>query len=316
MLIPVIAISVILLLMPMPQLGRTGRTLSDLLHTPCFAILAAIIYAAVCKLMSRNCALVAICCWVVLAGFGFASEAAQQLVGRSDSLHDALANVLGITAGMLIVAGRRVLVGWQKHLARTAALILIAAGLSYPVLVLYDIFRAHRDFPQLATFERTLEFWRWTPHDACFERSERYATEGTRSGRLDLYPAQYPGVVLTLPDKDWSTFERLKLDITWAGAQDDVKDDGTDDVAQLKSISPLQLIVKITDLQHNQEHDDRFHKHLQLTPGKHTIEIPLSEVLYSPRDRRMNLSAINLLQIFARELKQPTTVYLDNIYLE
>ena len=87
------------------------------------------------------------------ASFGFAMEVAQGLVGRNVSLYDATANVLGVTAGILLVVASRVRAQRLRPLLRVTAGLLLACGLAYPSLVLLDVLLARLDFPKLATFK-------------------------------------------------------------------------------------------------------------------------------------------------------------------
>ena len=159
-LVPVLIISVGLLLMPMPRLDRIGRAVSDLAHAPCFAVLAAVVYLIVSRGGRRGGLAIAAACWLALVGFGLLSELAQGLVGRSVSLHDAVANCVGVTAGILIAAayGHR----WRlRVLLRSLGVALIVAGLAQPVVTLVDVYIAWREFPRLADFEGRLETCRW-----------------------------------------------------------------------------------------------------------------------------------------------------------
>ena len=79
---------------------------------------------------------------------------------------------------------------------------------------------------------------------------------------------------------------------------------------------PLELIVKLQDKIHNGEVDDRFHRIVRLTPGRHEVRIPLSEVAGAPRGRRMDLTRMGMLQFFAIQPPQRRTFYLDNVRLE
>ena len=108
----------------------------------------------------------------------------------------------------------------------------------------------------------------------------------------------YPGAGLRRPLPDWSDYAELTFDITL--------DDGT----------PLDVIVKIEDAQHNHGYYDRFHRTLRVSPGTHRIRISLADVEESPRDSKLDLRRVTLVQFFSVELQTSRVLFLDNLAMK
>ncbi|MDH3719375.1 MAG: VanZ family protein [Planctomycetota bacterium] len=300
-----LALATLLLLMPVPTLGRAGCALLDLVHVPLFALLSALAYTLFVGNQTRHRWLFTVVIWCFLASFGIVAEWLQAHVGRSASAHDAFANAAGAAAGLFWVIGRR-----SPHPARRVAMNvgvvgLILAAFTYPLLVLLDVYLVHRSFPVLASFEQPLELWRWTPLNAKLQRSPKYATNGSWSLRIDWHVAKYPAAALSLPARDWTPYEELVFDIVW---------DASDSVATTET---LLVIVKVQDEQHNDEYQDRFHQQVTLRPGQPAeVRVPLMRVAYAPQDRVMDMSRIDKVELFTVRPQTRLTLYLDNMRLE
>ena len=292
------------LLIPLPQVGRAGVALLDLLHAPCFALLAALIYLLLKPVVGKNReSLLAAACWCVLVIFGIGSEYAQEWFGRRATFPDALANVAGVTAGLLIASS----LGCSQTRWRWAiALILLIAAILKPALTLVDVAIARWQFPQLASFEQPLETWRWQARSSDLSRAKQHATDGDWSLQVDLKPAQYPGVHIDMFQSDWSEYDTLALDITWV----------QEHLHSASDFERFDVIVKIEDFDHKGDYFDRFHRRVTLAPGKNEIRISLIDVASAPRDRTMDMTQIRILQVFAIDLKRSKTLFIDNIRLE
>jgi VanZ family protein len=296
-------LAVLGLLMPMPELGRGGTAAANLLHAPCFAILAAIVFVLLRSRFEQHRGRLLVGCWVALVAFGVITEIAQHWFGRRASYSDLVANIAGVTAGLLIVSAST----RSARIVRGAvALLLIGIVSLVPGLTLVDVAIAQRQFPQLASFEQPLEIWRWQAQHAKMKRTDEYAIDGDWSMQVELLPGRYPGVYLDLTSSDWSKYDTLVLDIAWIQKH-------------LHSASDFErfgVIVKIEDAAHDGEYYDRFHETAQLSPGTNEIRIPLRDVAAAPRDRAMDMTIIRALQVFTIELEHPETLYIDNIRLE
>ena len=81
---------------------------------------------------------------------------------------------------------------------------------------------------------------------------------------------------------------------------------------------PIDLTCRVNDTAHNHRgyhYEDRFNRTYHLNPGWQTITIPLEEIRNAPRQRPMQMEAIDNFAIFAIRLTRPRTIYIDNVRL-
>ncbi|MCE9555813.1 MAG: VanZ family protein [Planctomycetes bacterium] len=292
------------LMIPLPLHGRLASALGDLVHAPAFALVALGCYGVARRLgLGRLPAAAAV--WLLLTVFGAATEVAQDFVGRGESWHDALNDAIGAAGGVLIGMALEAFTLTRKTLVIILGVTIVLAAELDALSAVWDCYQQSRQMPLLASFESWHEPDRWWVNEADIERVAAHATDGLWALKVDLHPGQYPGVALSEPPPDWSRYKELVFDID---VEPIVKGD---DPAE-----PLELYVKLQDLHHNGEHNDRFHRPLRLTPGRHEIRIPLSEVAAAPRGRRMDMTRMGMLQFFAIQPPERRTFYLDNVRLE
>ncbi|HUG92591.1 MAG TPA: carbohydrate binding domain-containing protein [Planctomycetaceae bacterium] len=177
---------------------------------------------------------------------------------------------------------------------------VLAVGLAWwpSMLVLYDAWRQSREFPRLGSFESALELSRWSAQECRIERRRGEGTHGDWVLRLDLAPARYTGASLAWPPHDWSSYLDLVFD------------------ARVEGDAELVLTVKIQDAEHDGEVHDRFQRRVWLGAGWQEVRIALSQVASAPRDRRLDLRRVTLLQFFTGRLRERRAVSLDNVRLE
>ncbi len=301
-----LALTAVLLLIPVPVLGRAGNALLDMIHAPLFAVLGAFAYALFVREPSRHRWLAVLAIGLVLATLGVAAELLQARVGRNASLQDAFSNVVGTVAGLLWISGRHNPHAGRRGATRIAVAGLILAAYTHPLLTLMDVSLAHRNFPQLSSFEQPLELSRWKPWHARLSRSRQHATDGEWSLRIDGDVTKYSAATLFVPPRDWSPYTQLVLDIARAGPP-----------TAASAGDVLRVFVKVQDQQHNDRSEDRFQQLVELRPGQAgEIRIPLLAIASAPRDRVMDLSRIDKLEIFTVRAPHRWTLYLDNLRLE
>ena len=185
-----------------------------------------------------------------------------------------------------------------KNLIRAGVLFLLMVA-SYPLLsATIDSWNMERSFPILGSYETSLEMSRWSSKESRLERSRSHATDRDYSLKVNLLPGEYPGVSLDYLQNDWKGYGSLSFDVFIDGA------------------SPLDITIRINDLEHNNEFADRFNKGIRLQPGDNHISINLDEVRKAPLGRTMDMADITNICIFAYNLKTPRTVYFDNFRLE
>lgn len=302
----VVAISIGALILPIPRITPFDDEIADLLHAPCFAVLAAICCSGWRRLLPGSPWAAGAIVWMLVSLIGLASEWLQSLTARTPGWQDAIANVVGAAAGVLWFQGRfadRRALHYGSFAVAAALIITISVK---PALTLEERIRQWRAVPALASFERPRELRHWTINDGRATRTQRHATKGEWSMRLDLFPSRWPGASLR-PARDWSQYDELVFDVRLAAVESDTTETET----------PFVLIVKVADADHNHQTEDRFHESVRLTAGEwRTVRIRLSDVRTAPVTRLMDLSQIVQLQFFTIRPVTTRTIWLDNIRLE
>lgn len=300
------------LVFPFPMEGRLWGELFDLAHAPVFCgtllLIVGLCDPSAIGLSKKHVVLremtlgrVLVIAAVLIAA-GSVAELLQKLVGRSASFADVAANGVGLIAGICWVlrcrststsAGRKYIV---------LAVILLGSISVSPLLDSWDCLLQIRSFPMLASFERPREFRNWNTHSATLTQSQVWATDGSHCARLQLQAANYPGMLMTWFERDWSNHTSVHLDLKNLEAFD------------------LQIVFKLHDRQHlenNFADDDRFGQVI-LVPANEVVSvaIPLNEVRNAPASREMNLSQMWAIDLFAIHLQQPAVLLVDRFRLE
>jgi len=235
----------------------------------------------------------------ISGGLAVLTEVLQQLTPeRSFQVGDIIHDLTGSAVFLLFAYQykRNLQKRNQLIMIIIAGVLLIIAGI--PVLATsIDELRSRKEFPLLASFETWTEMKRWSIEDRN-ERSPLHATQGQRSLCVNLSPGLYPGVSFNHPPANWQGYDNLSFDVYL---------DGT---------VQLPLTVRINDLEHNDEFEDRYNQTFILKPGQNRVSISLSEVEHAPKGRLMDMEHISILCIFSYKLKAQRTVYFDNFRLE
>ena len=253
-----------------------GIDLQNALHMPWFATLTLLLV-----LWSRQWRVTDRMRWCIvvvamLAGAG-GSEIVQSFTGRDAELQDCARDLLG--GGAALLGYRAVCVsGRQRWLAVAGACLLVAIGLatlvrSSAVLIARPLI-APVLFDPAGYFSRTFA----TPIVA-----EAVRGAPADSWRLRLLAGRWQGFELPQPYTDWRPYARLCLRLGVADNQ------------------PLALLVRIHDGAHSASgnaYNDRFNRHITLTPGVHLVDIDLADVAHGPQWRRLNMAAIANLGVY------------------
>jgi len=238
--------------------------------------------------------------FTISAALALATEIIQHFTPeRSFQIGDIVKDVIGSGVFLLLAYQyRRELQGLKRWTMSITAVVLLFVA-SVPALVTSaDELRARHDFPLLGSFETCGEMERWKIVEGSFKRVRMHATQGDFSLKAILSPGLYPGITMEYPPRDWDGYGTLTFD------------------AFLEGADPLPLTVRINDLQHNEEFDDRYNRTFTLRPGPNHVAISLSDVEHAPQGRLMDMEHIGILCIFSYKLKEQRTVYFDNFRLE
>ncbi len=178
-----------------------------------------------------------------------------------------------------------------KVCALLTALLLFVVSLSCsskepPTGILYD-FENESDLDRLV--------WRCR---ARFSLSREHATSRERSLKCEFGRLHYPGVA----------FNDFPTDLTGARS---LSIDFFNDAS-----FPLELVVRIDDIDSGEEYDNRYNGSFTLRPGKNRVVIALSDVRTGPANRRLDLSRISRFLLFLHRPPGPFTLYVDRIDLK
>jgi hypothetical protein len=297
-----------MLLVPLPFKSRMGAAVGDIAHAPLFGgITIAILF--LWQKFSRLDALGRD--WIgrmVLVGLsvfilGVLFEFAQNMTGRSASMHDAITNGLGIIAAVALCfaalnarehSDRR----WLSLTASAIAMVMIGLALARPVRIITDIIAAKQSFPLINSFEREMELTRWYFDDCRGQRTDQHATDGKYAMRIMLDRAPHPAATLIETVPDWSDVQSLELDVTLARSYP----------------QPLQVILKVIDKHHANYDTDTARKTFTLQPGKTThMVIDREEMITGPDTRELDMQSIKLISLLAIAPKTATFMDIDHV---
>ncbi len=117
--------------------------------------------------------------------------------------------------------------------------------------------------------------------------------------RLSFNAGARLGVQLLEPPVDWSGYQQLVIDVTNPASQ------------------PVQLVLRVLDATHDWTHEDRFNQALVIPARtRTTVRIALEAIATSPRGRRMDMTAIADVMLFAARPLDAGELYVTRVRLE
>lgn len=234
---------------------------------------------------------------------GVMIELIQPSFGREGSFLDVWYDLLGCTSAILVFIARRRLERRNKRiLAIACACFLLSISSILPLYFHQVITLRNQAFPVIFNAEENWQNELFSTNYGAYTN-----TVGAPSGwesneskviRLDLSHGQYPGIAFRQIVKDWGQYDALRIDV----------------FSKLKQ--KTNLVIRVSDTQHNQEHSDRFNRTLSIEPGINNIEILLADIASAPEQRDLSLNSIDSLVLFSTEASADLSLYLDDIRLE
>jgi hypothetical protein len=249
----------------------------------------------------------------IAVAFGVLTELAQTFmpdrnVSTHDVLHDAAGAALGLAVAWCIerwLARRQGVAQYDARPALMLAIILAAVTiLAWQPLQCARAYATRKAaYPTLSPLGEAA--------DAAFGRShsahvsygplpERYRRPGDgESMRLAFAAGARPAWQVTEPMHDWSGASVLVLDVTNPLPE------------------PAHVMLRIFDANHDWTNADRFNQPLVLPAATRTsVRIALPAVMMSPRGRRMDMTRIADVMLFATASLPAGELYLTRIALE
>jgi hypothetical protein len=283
--------------------------LHDAAHGPIFGCIAVLLMRAMRGHVRFNWGAVLeyALAFVLATVLGGVTEVLQYFVGRDASLADFRNDVLGTLAFLLLFAAmdsRLHRNRWQWRLVllalATPPLLMIASPLT-------DAFAAYARraaaFPALAEFSQRLDRYFLRVHSATIERvplPARFARNAPEYALLVRFgTGDYPGIALIEPQPDWREYETLAVDVT----------NPTD--------AELNLVLRVHDERHNNQHGDRFNTRLAIQPKSREIfRVPLEAIRTGPRSRALDLANVAGVVLFATADSKARQMYVAGVWLE
>jgi len=240
----------------------------------------------------------AICCSAFL--FGIFIELVQPFFGRNRSLLDASYDLAGCSAAGLFYWYRHAEHDHTKPTLLLIAWLQVLSCLIIPASNVWVVLQRNLAAPMLVSF------------DALWERSIRSINDRTQLsivnppvswkhaglvGKFTFGLATYPGISFPYIYSDWSNYSTLAFAVYSEQKQTEV------------------LHLRVHDTQHNQKYSDRYNQAINIDPGLNLIEVDLNKIKNSPKLRELDLSRIVTIGLFMAKLKEPVTLYIDDIQL-
>jgi len=219
------------------------------------------------------------------------------IVGRIASPMDVIRDVTGSLFAIAFFNSRiQMTSALPRMLIRVTASILMFFVLIPLFTVTVDEVTANSQFPIIADFESPFELSR-IETSAKIVLDEQLRHHGKRSMKVTLETTQYSGINLTSFPRDWRSFKSLDFSIF--------------NHANYK----INMTCRINDLNHNDLYRDRFNLRFPVNPGWNHISAPLVDVENAPKSRKMDMTAIKHIGIFATSLAEPIEINIDYIRL-
>lgn len=269
-----------LLFVPFPTGSLWWREAFNCSHPLLFAVLAFVIYRQIktTKYFS-NFFVIYFIVLLVGASLGALTELLQNFVQRDASLHDFYGDVLGLLAGLCLIAAIELKAIQHKKLVIVLLITLssglILTGVSPLIRLSWHYVEKHNAFPVILNFDAG-----WSESFIRFNRGE------------------YPGISIIEPESDWSGYHALRLDV-FSTAE-----------------NAILLTIRVHDDKHNQDFSDRFNMKLQIRPGMNRVEIPLSQIVSGPDSRQLDLANVAGIGLFVSKLRDYNRLEMSNIFLE
>lgn len=315
----VIALALIAILLaavvfaPVPGDSRWIRTLHNSAHAPifgCVSLLVLLVTRSHPRLQTLGLLAQYILALAAAFALGVATELLQIPAGRDASVEDALHDTIGALAllGLFATVDTRVRGVPQNIPIRFAAAVvgLVSLGIAAAAVTRAAIKYQQRDerFPVLADFSQRYDRYFILQLSSEFSPvtlpTPWARTKDESAMRVRLLDGPYPGMNFIEPWPDWSGYSTLAVDLTNPTPMN------------------LQLILRIHDVGHDNQPEDRFGRRFELPAGtREILRVPLEDVAAGPKSRRLDLRQVAGMIIFRADDSPPAgELYLSRVWLE
>ena len=216
----------------------------------------------------------AILCVVLLVG-GII-EVIQPYFGPTARWRDLGVDLVGGLLGIMFLAPARR--GLSRRVLTLAQIAVVAAAVmvfSGPVVTIWDMRQASKQFLVLGDFETRFETKRWSSG----EIDKGIARHGESTLRVPLPVKTYSGTTLKRSFGDWRGYSTFAFSLYNPDPQ------------------PLPITVSIRDEEHFRrggEFNDRFNRIFTMEQGWNDISIPIADIEEAPAARKLGLDHLRL----------------------
>jgi hypothetical protein len=243
--------------------------------------------------------------FILALAAGAATEGVQLFLGRDASVTDFRNDAFGAAAGLLVYAAvaERQLPHAVRGAAGVGGMVLLLLP-SMPLAVAMEAYsRRDAHYPRLMAFDTAADLYFITAQRARCRQTlipARWAARtGERALLVELGGEQWPGIDLFEPAPDWRGYDALVVDLVNPADR------------------PLNLVLRVHDVDHDSEFTDRFNKEIVVPPLTRTsFRTPLAEIEAAPEGRRMDLGRIADVMVFAVAQSAGQELYLAGVWLE
>lgn len=315
----VIALTLIAILLaavvfaPVPGDTRWIRTLHNSAHAPifgCVSLLMLLVSRSHPRLQSLSLPgqyVLALAAALVLGVF---TEILQIPAGRDASFEDALHDMIGALAflgvfGALDAPIRSLPQNTPIRFA-LAVVGLVAMGFAAAPVTRAAIKYQQRDerFPVLADFSQRYDRYFILQQSSEFsplKMPDPWArAPDEQAMRVRMLNGPYPGMNFIEPVPDWSGYTTLAVDLTNPTPMN------------------LRLVLRVHDVEHNNQPEDRFSKRFELPAGtREIVRIRLQDIEAGPKTRQLDPHRIAGLIVFRADDSPPAgELLLSRVWLE
>ncbi|MEO9595661.1 antibiotic resistance protein VanZ [Rhodopirellula bahusiensis] len=286
-----------------------------MVHAPLFAGLTLLTLVLLQSMRPRTFGTTA---WAIRLAFiaatlfvaGILVEMLQGMIGRSASVHDAIANGLGILAATAWFAAS----GLESSVGRRALQLLgaIFIGLTWwgPFTIIRDCLKVDSDFPRIASFETPIEITRWHFNRGRRGRTKSNVTDGEFALKWTPKDAPHPAMTLLEVASDWSEVETLELDIVLNSKQPPA-----DLVQPEQPDRTWELIVKVIDEDHEDYHEDVAKHYVTLRSGEpQHVVFPRQSIINGPKDRELDMTRIKMVSVLVHQPGPDVELVVDHVH--
>lgn len=296
----------------LPVQSRLGREFTNAGHAPLFGVLsiAVLILSKAWIARWRRPISYYLFAGTITAVLGFATELVQYFTPRDASALDMVYNLAGIVSFLLIAAtfdqGLRNLAPFRRlsnrNLTRLGSIAILSSAFIVFAVIALSHARRRAQFPVLLDFESFLDksFLETSNSEMEFVEAPQPWRDitGSRVCQWIIQPGSLSSITVKYPSPVWVGYKHLEFEI------------------YSEMTEPLDVSLRINDVQHNFDYQDRYNTVIVVQPGLNTISIPLFDVENAPRDRKMDMTSIANIILFTSVKDNHKVLYIDNLLLK